>query len=275
MNSTISISSISVPCLASLEPDLGILFLGRRQVVSRQEHRSINHDRQAPVPPSKHNGTQNQLTHDVPASAEAVIQVWQADADSDAAIGRHDFEDDVEGRIVNRVAFKGGCLGDADEQDCQDDPPEIMGQLRSKLLPHKVAFRVWFAGLIGHPPLQPTHEAIPPRHVRRPLSGLLSRFKFLFLCLRIVCIHTQAAFFVHVRVAHRDHHRIDRNVHHQHVENEKADTKVRDGYDVEAPGSHSQCLEETVKSSRPGWETFDRRVANLKSRQIQTPSPPS
>ena len=74
----------------------------------------------------------------MPATTERVSDVWQADRDTDAAVGGDDLEDDIEDRVIDRVALKLGCFRNGDEEHGEDDPPEIMGELGAELLPYEV-----------------------------------------------------------------------------------------------------------------------------------------
>ena len=82
-----------------------------------------------------------------------------------------------------------------------------MRQLAAQLLPHKIAsgFGADAAGpgAASHAALQAAEEGA---------------FGFQGLLLRVVGVYTQAALFVHIAIAHRDDDGVDRNVHHQDVE---------------------------------------------------------
>lgn len=78
------------------------------------------------MPPPDHNSAQNQFAKNMPAAAETVCRVRQADADADAAVGRNDLEDDIENGIGDRVTVELARLHDSDEENREDDPPQIM-----------------------------------------------------------------------------------------------------------------------------------------------------
>ena len=77
----------------------------------------------------------------MPAPAKGVGHVWQADGDTDAAVAGDDFEEDVEDRVVDWIAVELGGFCYGDEEDGEDDPPEVVGQLAAELLADKVAAR--------------------------------------------------------------------------------------------------------------------------------------
>lgn len=52
------------------------------------------------MPPANHDHTEGQFAQNVPATAEAVRSIWQANADANGAVGGDDFEDDVETEYV-------------------------------------------------------------------------------------------------------------------------------------------------------------------------------
>lgn len=74
----------------------------------------------------------------MPAAAEAVGRVGQTDADAHTAVGGHDLEKHVEGRIRDGIPLELACLDDGDEEDREDDPPYIVGKLALELLADEI-----------------------------------------------------------------------------------------------------------------------------------------
>lgn len=118
---------------------MSILLLGSVMHVVGKENRLVNRDGQSAVSPSHHHHTEDQLAETRPAATEAIIIVGYAETDAHTTIGRDDLEDDVEDRKGGGSALKLRRLHDHHEQDGQHDAPHIMRELRSELLPDKVA----------------------------------------------------------------------------------------------------------------------------------------
>jgi len=64
-------------------------------------------------------------------------------------------------------------------------------------------------------------------------------------------------------VAHGYYDRVDGDIHHDYVEDLKADTEGRDVDDVEAAGAHGERLEESVEDAVVGGDGFCGWVANV------------
>ena len=75
----------------------------------------------------------------MPPAAKGVCNIGQADGDANAAVAGDDFEEDVEDGVVDGVAFELGGFGYGDEEDGEDDPPEVVGELAAELLADEVA----------------------------------------------------------------------------------------------------------------------------------------
>ena len=65
----------------------------------------------------------------------------------------------------------------------------------------------------------------------------------------IIGVDAEAAFFVDVGVAHRYHNGVDGDVHHDHIENQKANPQVGNGDHVESAAANGKGLKETVKGT--------------------------
>lgn len=65
----------------------------------------------------------------MPVAREAIRGRRQANGEADGAVGGDDLKDDVKGRIRDGIAFEGRGFGDSDEEDGEDDPPEVVGEL--------------------------------------------------------------------------------------------------------------------------------------------------
>ncbi len=91
------------------------------------------------MPAPNHNRTKDQLTEFMPTSAKGIRNVRQADGDAHAAVAGNDFEEDIEDGVVDWVAFELGGFCYGDEEDGQDDPPEVVGELAAELLADEVA----------------------------------------------------------------------------------------------------------------------------------------
>ena len=85
----------------------------------------------------------------MPPAGKTIRLGRQSDAQPHSAVGGNDFEDDVEDGISDGVAFEGGGFRDGDEEDGEDDPPEVVGQLAAELLPDEVASGFHGGGLGG------------------------------------------------------------------------------------------------------------------------------
>lgn len=91
------------------------------------------------MPAPNHNRTKDQLTEFMPTPAKGISNVRQADGDAYAAVAGNDFEEDVEDGVVDGVAFELGGFCYGDEEDGEDDPPEVVGELTAELLADEVA----------------------------------------------------------------------------------------------------------------------------------------
>lgn len=80
----------------------------------------------------------------MPPARKAIRYIRQPHGEAYGPIGGNDLEDDVEDGVVDGVAFERGGLGDGDEEDGEDDPPEVVRQLAAELLADEVA--AGFAG---------------------------------------------------------------------------------------------------------------------------------
>lgn len=193
-------------------------------MLPRQKHGPINRDGQPPMPAANHNRAEDQLAEDVPAATEAVRHVGQADADADAAVCGDDLEDDVEDGVVDGVAFELAGFGDGNEEDGEHNPPQVVRQLASKLLPDEIAARLLGHRVPGEAPAQAAHELA----ARGLVAGVV------FAGPALVGIDSETAFFVDVGVSHRDDYRVHADVHHQDVQDEEANAEVGNRDDVEA-----------------------------------------
>ena len=209
------------------------------------------------MPASDHNRTEDQFAEHMPAAGETVVDAGQADADADAAVGGNDFEDDVEDRIVDGIGLELARLGDGDEEDREDDPPEIVGELAAELLADEVA-----AGLGGDAcglvsvgckaPFQVSEVGV----FRMGSGGGVEGW--------VVGVDAEGALLVDVGVAHGDDYGVDGDVHHEDVENEEADAELGDVDDIEAAGADCEGLEEAIEDAEVGWDAVEGVIADLK-----------
>ena len=113
------------------------------------------------MPPPDHHRTQNEFTSRVPRSAEAICLIRHADTNAHGTVCADDFEDVVEDAEVDGVTLEGAGLDHVDEEDGEDDPPKVVGELAAELLADEVASA--FAGalllLCGHSTLEAVNEA--------------------------------------------------------------------------------------------------------------------
>lgn len=188
-------------------------------MLPRQKHRPINSDGQPPMPAANHDRAEDQLAEDVPAATEAIRHIGQTDTDAHASVRGDDLEDDIEDGIIHRVALELAGLGDGDEQHGEHDPPQVVRQLAAELLPDEVAARLFGRGLPGEAPAQASHELTTRGCVAGVVAVVVARPG-------LVGVDAQTAFFVDVGVSHRDHYGVHADVHHQDVEDEKANAEV-------------------------------------------------
>ena len=179
------------------------------------------------------------------AAAEAIGDARQTNADADAAVGRDDFKYNIEDAVADRIALEGTRFCDADEEDCENDPPHIVRELAAELLADELA--VGFearARFRGHGALDPAEDGFSVA------GGLcLSGCEELFLGLWIVGVDAEGALFVDVGIAHGDDDGVDADVHHDYVEDQQADAQAGDCDDVEATTADGEGLEETVNGA--------------------------
>ena len=81
----------------------------------------------------------------------------------------------------------------------------------------------------------------------------------------IVCVDPKTSFFVNIRVTHRNHDRVHTNIHHNHIENLKADPQRCDIDDVESSRAHGEGLEQPIKNSEMGWDCFHGWVPDIEN----------
>lgn len=199
--------------------------------------------------PPNHDSTENEFTEGVPSSAEAVGYIRETDTDSYASIAGNDFEDDVEDRVVHRITLKLTGLGYCNEQHCEHKYPDVVGDLRPKLLSYKIS-----SGFLGRGMCcEPASHSFEERTL-----GVLT------LLHRIVGIDTQTPFFVDVAVSHSNHHRVDGDIHHDDVEYQKANAKFCNCDDIETAAADRECLKKTIKHTSAARKTSDRRISNIK-----------
>ena len=104
-----------------------------------------------------------------------------------------------------------GGFSYGDEEDSEDDPPEVVGELAAELLADEVPPRFGpGAGAIGHGAFEAAEEVWIV-----VVCGVL----FLDLGLGVVGVDTEAAFFVDVGIAHGYYDGVNGYVHHDDVEN--------------------------------------------------------
>ena len=120
------------------------------------------------MPSPQGDGGQDQLADGMPRAAERVARAGESNADADAAVGRDDLEDDVEGGVDHRVVFVIGRLGDGDEENRDGDQPDVVAQLGADLLAYEVTARelagacCWVVG---------TPKEVLPDHAHEQAGG--------------------------------------------------------------------------------------------------------
>jgi hypothetical protein len=65
----------------------------------------------------------------VPGASEAIIVVRDAKGEANSAVSRDDFEDDAEDAEARGMGGEPGSLDDADEEDGEEKPPKVVGEL--------------------------------------------------------------------------------------------------------------------------------------------------
>lgn len=86
-------------------------------------------------------------------------------------------------------------------------------------------------------------------------------------------IYAKRAFFIDIGVSHGDYNRVDRDVHHDDVENLNAYAEGRDGDNIEATRSYGERLEESVHDlviPRDVIQGFVSEVEKLKCNPVDT-----
>ncbi|XXH02982.1 hypothetical protein Hte_009372 [Hypoxylon texense] len=114
-----------------------VLLFDSMHVITRQPNSTIKSYRQAAMSTPYHNSTQHQLTPRVEAAAEAVIYHRKSNADANASVGRDNFKYGVEDGERDRILYEMLRLDDHNEQDGQDEPPQVMGELPTDLVADK------------------------------------------------------------------------------------------------------------------------------------------
>ena len=209
------------------------------------------------MPSSDHNSTQNQLAEGVPPATEAIGNIRQANTNADTSIGRDDLKKDVEDGIINWVALELRSFRDANEEDCKNNPPDIVSELTTKLLSYEVGPRFLTARAYS---VMTAIIGVRRKDASDSGDGVAALYpaSFLIYCgchggvrgrFGVISIDTKGALFVDVGIAHGNDNRINGNVHHYHVENEKSNTKIGDRNDIKAAGADGKGLKEAVKGS--------------------------
>lgn len=124
----------AIPTPRAVAADPRILPLRKHEMLRRQQNRLINRHGQPAVPTTQHHRTQHQLAQRMPATRETIRLIRQAGAQTHGAVGTHGLEDDVERGVRDRMAGEVARLDDADDDDGEGDPPEIVGELGAQLL---------------------------------------------------------------------------------------------------------------------------------------------
>ena len=106
-----------------------------------------------------------------------------------------------------------GGFGDGDEEDGEDDPPEVVGELAAELLADEVAAGFGAGAGVTVVTSHGAFEAAEEVWVV-VVCGVL----FLGFGLGVVGVDAEAAFFVDVGVAHGYDDGVDGDVHHDDVE---------------------------------------------------------
>ena len=105
-----------------------------------------------------------------------------------------------------------GGFGDGDEEDGEDDPPEVVGELAAELLADEVAPGFGAGAGVTVVTSHGAFEAAEEVWVV-VVCGVL----FLGFGLGVVGVDAEAAFFVDVGVAHGYYDGVDGDVHHDDV----------------------------------------------------------
>lgn len=70
--------------------------------------------------------SQDQFADRVPRTAERGVRGRKADTDTNAAVGRDHFENDVKGRVSHGVVSVVVGFSNRDEEHCERYPPDVM-----------------------------------------------------------------------------------------------------------------------------------------------------
>jgi hypothetical protein len=212
------------------------------------------------MPPPQHNRNQDQLRANVHPTRETIRLVRQARANPHTAIRRRDFEDNIKHSIRDRVAVEIRHLDTGDEQHGEHQPPQIMRELPTDLLPDELRARAlgasgcawkWIAESGGDAFAQRGHDGGEARGSLDVVGvgyGVLS-------------VDTERTLFVDVGVAHGYHDGVHGNVHHDYVEHLQPDAEAGNRNYVEAAGAYRDGLEEAVQDAEAGGDCFDGFVA--------------
>ena len=191
------------------------------------------------MPPSDHDGAEDQLADHVPATAETVRRPGQADADAYAAVCRDDFEHDIEGGVTDGIGLELTRFRNDDEEHGEHNPPEIVRKLPAKLLADEVSPWLHTAGPI-------VMGETAQKTSKRICLGYFMPFN------RIFRIYAKRAFFVDIGVSHGDDNGIHAYVHHDSIEYKQTDPEFSNIDNVKAARADSNRLEEAIDQSSTG-----------------------
>ena len=166
----------------------------------------------------------------MPPATKTIRDIGQTDRNANAAVCGDDFEEDVEDGVGGGVGFELGGFGYGDEEDGEDDPPEVVGELAAELLADEVA--AGFSGsdccsagvgaVVCHGAFQAVEEVLVVVAVVGGGGGgvgvVIGGVLFLGFGLGVVGVDAEAAFFIDVGVAHGYYDGVDGDVHHDDVE---------------------------------------------------------
>lgn len=212
---------------------------------------------------SQHDEAQHELAARVPAAGEGVAVVRDADGEADVAVGRDNLHEDVEDGVVDGLLEVVVRLDDHDDEEREDEPPQVVGELAPDLLADEgdaavVVCVLWRAAgadaVERHCCFEALVEVLPhccrgarcdPSEtgsavdVGRGEEEVAALANLGVQCRRVVFVDAERSLLVDVGVAHGDGHGEDGDVHHDHIKKLNSGIQARDGYDGEAGRANS------------------------------------
>ncbi|KAI3475609.1 hypothetical protein L1887_62982 [Cichorium endivia] len=211
--------------------------------LGRQQNGAVDRNRQSTVATANHHRTHHQLGQRVEATRQTERIEGSAQTQADGAVGRGELKEAAEDgepavgvRVLDVVA-----LDDAHQPQRKAEPPDVERQLAARMRGQK-----------------------GPPHFR--IAGLLRQIARIR---RLVAVHPERLFLVHIGAAHGQREWERREVHHDDVQELHRRRERQQAHHREPRGAHGDRLEEPVKDADVELDRLDRRIVDVEDQECQ------